>query len=253
MVFVCYSHKNVKAREQVQNHVHSSLPIWVAHGLLGSRHRSWGLWKKVILAFLEKATVAVTARHGGVFRFKNSSARSNCHTSSRTQGGKPHDHLGTCFPSLHEETPLGALQAALPAGKTIREMPKGERDAAWKKVCQRVKEALIARERPAINTALEGTAVLRRVENLQVLCRSATRRTEVFIRADNSAEWYHQGPILAGKMKLTCHFGAIRQTKNWFSYQSYHHRRTHSASARQADETISEGAHRICRVHVIRT
>jgi len=40
--------------------------------------------------------------------------------------------------------------------QTIREMPKGERDAAWKKVCQRVKEALIARERPAINTALEG-------------------------------------------------------------------------------------------------
>src|ERR1043166_5841742 len=86
------------------------------------------------------------------------------------------------------------LQPALPAGKTIKETPKGERDAAWKKVCQRVKDALIAREKPVINAALEGKNFPRMVQDLQVLSRPATRRTEVFIRADRSDDWYHQGP-----------------------------------------------------------
>ena len=47
----------------------------------------------------------------------------------------------------------------------------------------------------------------RKVQDLQVLSRPATRRTEVFIRADGSEGWYHQGPILPGRMKLTCYFG----------------------------------------------
>ena len=53
----------------------------------------------------------------------------------------------------------------------------------------------------------EGGKFPRKVQDLQVLSRPATRRTEVFIRADRSEDWYHQGLILPGKMKLTCHFG----------------------------------------------
>jgi hypothetical protein len=74
-------------------------------------------------------------------------------------------------------------------------------------VCQRVKDALIAREKPVINATLEGKRFPRKVQDLHVLSRPATRRTEVFIRADRSEDWYHQGPILAGRMTLTCTFG----------------------------------------------
>ena len=46
-----------------------------------------------------------------------------------------------------------------------------------------------------------------KVQNLQILGRPAIRRTEIFIRADNSNDWYHQGPILRGHVSRTCHFG----------------------------------------------
>jgi hypothetical protein len=207
MVFVCYSHKNVKARDKFRT-MFTLLRQYGSHMDFSDQEIEAGdLWKKVILAFLEKATVAVLLVTAEFFDSRFIRDVELPYLLKMHQEGSLTIIWVPVSPSLHEETPLGSLQAALPAGKTIREMPKGERDAAWKKVCQRVKEALIARETPAINTALEGTKVPRRVENLQVLSRSATRRTEVFIRADNSAEWYHQGPILAGKMKLTGHFG----------------------------------------------
>jgi hypothetical protein len=110
-------------------------------------------------------------------------------------------------PCLHEETPLDLIEAALPPEETLKEMSKRKREAAWKKVCQKVKDALGAREKPTINAALGGKEVARRVQDLQVLSHPATRRTEVFIRADKSDAWYHQGPIQPGKMQLTCHFG----------------------------------------------
>jgi hypothetical protein len=165
------------------------------------------LWKKVILAFLEKATVAVLLVTAEFFDSKFICEVELPYILKKNREGTLTIIWVPVSPSLHEETPLGPLQAALPTGKTIKEMPKGERDAAWKKVCQRVKDALIAREKPVINAALEGKDFPRKGQNLQVLSRPATRRTEVFIRADRSEDWYHQGPILAGRMALTCHFG----------------------------------------------
>jgi hypothetical protein len=165
------------------------------------------LWRKVILEFLEKATVAVLLVTAEFFESEFIRKVELPYLLKKHREGSLTIIWVPVSPSLHEETPLGPLQAALPTGKTIKEMPKGERDAAWKKVCQKVKNALVAREKPAINAALEGTKVPRRVQNLQVLSRPATRRTEVFIRADSSEDWYHQGPILAGGMMLTCHFG----------------------------------------------
>jgi hypothetical protein len=61
------------------------------------------------------------------------------HTSSRRTGeGNLTIIWVPVSPCLHEETALSPLQAALPPGETIIEMPKGKRDAAWKKVCQKV-------------------------------------------------------------------------------------------------------------------
>lgn len=45
------------------------------------------------------------------------------------------------------------------------------------------------------------------MENLKLLLRPCTRRAEVFIRADNSNDWYYQGWIEAGKQSCTCYFG----------------------------------------------
>jgi len=57
----------------------------------------------------------------------------------------------------------------------------------------------LAYERPAINRALNGMRVQRKVENLSVLASPARRRVEVFIRADSSGDWYHQGPNREGQ------------------------------------------------------
>ena len=207
MVFVCYGHRNGKARDKFRT-MFSPLRHYGSYMDSSDQEIEAGdLWKKVILEFLEKATVAVLLVTAEFFESEFIRKVELPYLLKKHKEGSLIIVWVPVSPSLHEETPLGPLQAALPAGKTIKEMPKGERDAAWKKVCQKVKDALVAREKPAINTALESTNVSRKVQDLQVLSRSATRRTEVFVRAENSEDWYHQGPILAGRMKLTCYFG----------------------------------------------
>ena len=207
MVFVCYSHPNGKARDKFRT-MFSPLRQYGSYMDFSDQEIEAGdLWKKAILAFLEKATVAVLLVTAEFFDSEFIREVELPYLLKKHREGSLTIVWVPVSPSLHEETPLGPLQAALPPGKTIKEMPKDKRDPAWKTVCQQVKDALVAREEPAINTALEGTTVPRRAQDLQVLSRPATRRTEVFIRADNSEDWYHQGLILAGRMTLTCHFG----------------------------------------------
>jgi hypothetical protein len=211
MVFVCYSHRNGKARDKFRT-MFSPLRHYGSYMDFSDQEIEAGdLWKKVILAFLEKATVAVLLVTAEFFESEFIRKVELPYLLKRNRDGSLTLIWVPVSPSLHEETPLAPLEAALPTGKTIKEMPKSERDAAWKKVCQKVKDALVAREKPAINKSLEGTRV-RRVQDLQVLSRPATRRTEVFVRADNSQDWYHQGPIFAGKTTLTCYFGNDKTT-----------------------------------------
>ena len=111
---------------------------------------------------------------------------------------------------LYEETPLGPIQALLPTEAPLEAMGESDKNAALKRMCNAIKKALLDYERPTINPALNGLQVQRRMENLRVLASSARRRVEIFVRPDNSNDWYHQGPILAGRSNLTCHFGKER-------------------------------------------
>jgi len=207
MVFICYSHHNGKDHDKFKTMFSPLRQYRWPMDISDQDIQAGDLWKKVILEFLEKATVAVLLV---TKEFLDSKFISEVELPYLLKKGKE-GNLTIIWvpvsPCLHEETPLDPLQAALPLDRTIKEMPKGERDAAWKMVCQKVKDALIAREKPAINESLEGGSFSRKVQDLQVLSNPATRRTEVFIRADKSEDWYHQGPILPGKMKLTCCFG----------------------------------------------
>jgi hypothetical protein len=207
MVFICYSHHNGKARDKFRTMFSPLRQYGYYMDFSDQEIEAGDLWKKVILAFLEKATVAVLLVTAEFFESKFIREVELPYLLKKHREGNLTIIWVPVSPCLHEETPLSSLQAALPPGETIEEMPKGKRDAAWKKVCQKVKDALIAREKPAINAVLGGRKFSRKVQDLQVLSRPATRRTDVFIGADNSEDWYHQGAILPGKMKLTCYFG----------------------------------------------
>jgi len=108
---------------------------------------------------------------------------------------------------LYEETPLQAIQAVIPSAIPLEGMREVEKNAALKAICLAIKVAWLAYERPVINPVLNGAKVQRRMENLRVLACPARRRVEVFVRPDNSNDWYHQGPILEGHVGLTCNFG----------------------------------------------
>lgn len=207
MVFICYSHHNGKARDKFRTMFGPLRQYGYYMDFSDQEIEAGDLWKKVILAFLEKATVAVLLVTAEFFDSKFIREVELPYLLKKHREGNLTIIWVPVSPCLHEETPLGPFQAALPPGETIKEMPKGKRDAAWKKVCQKVKEALVARETPAINTTLAGRHFPRKVQDLQVLSRPAARRTEVFVRPDATENWYHQGPIPPGKMTLTCYFG----------------------------------------------
>jgi hypothetical protein len=110
---------------------------------------------------------------------------------------------------LYKHTPLGEIQAVLPTKSPLEAMRKADQSAALKTVCEKIEAAWMAAEQPKLNMALHGKKVQQRMENLQILARPATRRTEIFIRPDNSADWYHQGSVNPGHEERTCHFGSV--------------------------------------------
>jgi hypothetical protein len=69
-------------------------------------------------------------------------------------------------------------------------------------------------ETPKLDPGLKGKKVLRKMEDLKILAKPAIRPTEIFIRPDNSADWYHQGPVLPGKVTRTCSFGNDKTAAN---------------------------------------
>lgn len=111
-------------------------------------------------------------------------------------------------PCLWEMTPLHAIQSALPTSIPLQEMAEAKRNAALKVLGQKMADAWKAAEMPRLDPKLNGLKVPQRVENLKVLARPAMRRTEIFVRPDNSDDWYHQGPIPPGGVGRTCHFGS---------------------------------------------
>ena len=107
----------------------------------------------------------------------------------------------------YEVTPLAPIQAALPPETPLEDMSEPKKKAALKALCFKIANALEAAETPRLDATLNGKKVPMKLEDLKVLARPATRRTEIFIRLDNSADWYHQGPVLPGKVNRTCYFG----------------------------------------------
>jgi hypothetical protein len=110
---------------------------------------------------------------------------------------------------LYDETPLKDIQAALPINLPLEEMSQGQRSAAMATLCRKAAKAWRTAEMPELRRSPAGAKVRQRMENLDLLCRPAGRRTEIFIRPDNSDDWYHQGAISPGGVGRTCHFGAL--------------------------------------------
>jgi len=107
----------------------------------------------------------------------------------------------------YEITPLAPIQAALSAETPLEDMSEPKKKAALKTLCSKIADALKAAETPLLDPALNGKKVPMKLEELKVLARPARRRTEIFISPDNRADWYHQGPVLPGKVARTCYFG----------------------------------------------
>lgn len=206
MVFISYSHRDKKWCDELLTMaaplIKSGIPVFSDSDVAAGE--SWSL---EIQKALDDSVVAVllVSRH-----FLHSSFIMNVETpyilkASATRGlailWVPVSHC------LFEETPLRDIQAAIPTETPLEDLPDSKRNAALKIICRKIGDAWRAAETPVLDPALAGRAVLTKVEDLKLLARPAIRRTEIFIRPDNSAEWYHQGPILPGQTSRTCHFG----------------------------------------------
>jgi hypothetical protein len=212
MVFISYSHADAKWSQDLLKmaaplQLYGGINVWSdADIAAGSK------WRATIQQSLDKAAVAVLliSRHFLTSKFIME-VEMPCILKGREQRGLTvlWAMVSHC---LYEETPLQAIQAVIPPAIPLEGMREVEKNAALKAICLAIKSAWLSYECPVINPALNGAKVQRRMENLHVLASPARRRVEVFVRADNTNAWYHQGPILEGRVALTCNFGNEKTT-----------------------------------------
>lgn len=204
MIFVAYSHKDAKWLNELEI---MAAPLKKYGGLrpLSDKDIKTGAdWRKSIDSLLNNAAVAVllVSRH-----FLNSSFIMDVELPAILKARKNRGLKVVWVLVSHclwEETPLEKIQAVLPTSVALQDMSESSVSAALKKISLAVKEGF---DQPAIDPALNGRPMAQKVENLKLLSRPCTRRVEVFVRADNSGDWYHQGAIEAGQQTRTCYFG----------------------------------------------
>jgi len=97
-------------------------------------------------------------------------------------------------------------------------MSEPKQKAALKALCSKIAKEFKAAETPRLAPALKGKRVSRKVQDLQILAQPAKRRIEIFVRPDKSNDWYHQGPVLPGKVTCTCYFGTDKTPANTSFY-----------------------------------
>jgi hypothetical protein len=207
MIFISYSHRDQKWCEELLT---MAAPLTKFGGMQGFSDSDIGDgadWPSTIQKALDKAVVAVllVSRH-----FFNSPFIMDVEMpyvlKARTTRGLavlwvPVSHC------LFEATPLQHIQAAIPTETPLEDLSDSRRNAALKGICRTMAEKWRAAETPELDPVLAGRKVPAKVKDLKLLVRPVIRRAEVFIRLDNSADWYHQGPILPGNTSCTCHFG----------------------------------------------
>lgn len=204
MIFVAYSHKDEKWLTELDI---MAAPLKKYGGLrpFSDKDIKPGEdWRSRITVLLKSAAVAVllVSRH-----FLSSNFIMNVELPEILKARKERGLKVVWVLVSHclwEDTDLEPIQAVLPTSVALQDMSESSSAAALKKVCGDIKEAF---EKPALDPALHGTLVTRKMGDLKLLLRPCTRRAEVFIRADNSNDWYHQGWIEAGKQHCTCYFG----------------------------------------------
>lgn len=208
MIFLSYSHRDSKWSEDLLAMAaplqkYGGITVWSdADIAAGSK------WRSTIQNSLDKAAVAVllVSRHFLKSEFIMNVEVPDILNARAKRGVKVLWVLvSDC---LYKETALERIQAALPTSAPLEGMREAERSAALRGLCEQMKAAWLAYERPVINPALNGMRVRRKMENLAVLKSPARRRVEVFVRADNSGDWYHQGPIREGQVGRTCFIGS---------------------------------------------
>jgi hypothetical protein len=211
MIFVAYSHKDTQWLTALEE---MAAPLKKYGGLRPESDKDIKAgedWRKRIDALLQNAVAAVllVSRH-----FLNSDfiMKVELPTILKAQKERGLKVLWVLVSHcLWEETPVETLQAALSPSIALKDMPESKCDAELKKLCGTIKDAF---EQPALNTALNGLRITRKMENLKLLLRPCTRRAEVFVRADNTGDWYHQGCIEAGQQRCTCYFGNDKTPPN---------------------------------------
>ena len=208
MIFVAYSHVDM---EWCDDLLTMAAPLTRYGGLQifsDTDIAAGALWRSTIQKSLDKATVAVllVSRHFLESKFIMDVELPYILNARNARGLQVLWVLvSEC---LYEKTALASIQAALPTDISLEELSKAKKSAALKTLCRKIDDAWKASERPSLDPALDGMKVQKRMDNLKLLTRPVTRRVEIFVRADNSGAWYHQGAVLSGKVACTCHFGA---------------------------------------------
>jgi hypothetical protein len=204
MIFVAYSHVDDGWRKDLCT---MAAPLRKYGGLQPYSDRDikpGGNWREEINKFLSSATVAVllVSRHFLASKFIMEVELPAILEARKTR--KLEVVWVLASHCLWKETELEPLQAVLPTSVSLEDMSEAKKSAALKAICDQIKDVM---ETPVLDPALAGRAVTRKMEDLKLLARPAIRRVEIFIRADNSGDWYHQGGIAAGKQHCTCSFG----------------------------------------------
>src|SRR5713226_1893138 len=98
--------------------------------------------------------------------------------------------------------------------------------------------------------ALRGKRVQERMVDLKILVRPSMCRTEIFVRPDNSADWYHQGAVNPGHVGRTCHFGSVSTKPG--SCAGHDHRRTCASPGGKPTRPLPKARTRADGLRVIR-
>jgi hypothetical protein len=212
MIFICYSHVDAN---WCQDLLTMAAPLTKYGGMQivsDADIAAGAAWRSTIQKWMDKATVAVlpVSRHSLASNFIMEIELPYLLMARKNRGLEILWFLVSHC--LYEKSPLQPIQAALPTSKPLEDMTEANRSAALKILCQHIERAWMASETPKLDASLGGRKVQKKMEALQLLRRPASRRTEIFIRADNSGDWYHQGAVLPGNVSHTCHFGADTTT-----------------------------------------
>jgi len=207
MIFVSYSHDDEVWRKRLETMAsplrrHATVEFWSDREIKPGQD-----WRKGIEEAMRKATIAVLLVSDNFLASDFITSVELPFFLNAAAENKVTIFWVLLSPCLWKKTGLRRIQAVV-TDKLVPLDSMGQ--FAWKGVlcllCERIDEHLKTKEKPSINSTLNGVALNHINKDLPLLSSPATRQIEVLVfSGDNN--WHRQSPIKPGFSKTTVYIG----------------------------------------------